>query len=78
MAPLVAWASTQNALKVAIFRLKIEKNFWEGAMPPPQTPASFPLHKFNHNVVSNTLVLSPGAICIHTTASFPKATVCCV
>jgi len=28
MAPLAAWASTQNALKVAIFRLKIEKLFW--------------------------------------------------
>jgi len=42
-------------------------------MPPPQTPASFPLHKFNHNVVSNTLVLSPRAICIHTTASFPTS-----
>ena len=55
-APLAAWASTQNALKVAIFRLKIKKNSREGAMPPPQTPASFPLHKFNHNVVSNTLV----------------------
>ena len=27
IAPLAAWASTQNALKVAIFRLKIEKNF---------------------------------------------------
>ena len=70
MPPLAAWASTQNALKVAIFRLKIENIFWGGAMPPPQTPASFPLHKFNHNVVSNTLVLSPRAICIHTTASF--------
>ena len=42
-------------------------------MPPPQIPASFPLHKFNHNVVSNTLVLSPRAICIHTTASFPTS-----
>jgi len=78
MPPLAAWASTQNALKVAIFRLKIEKNFWGGAMPPLQTPASFPLHKFNHSVVSNTLVLSPRAICIHTTASFPTATVSCV
>jgi len=33
----------QNALKVAIFRLKIENI--SGEMPPPQTPASFPLHK---------------------------------
>ena len=73
MAPLAAWASTQNALKVAIFKLKIEKIFWGGAMPPPQNPASFPLHKFNHNVVSNTLVLSSRAICIHTTASFPTS-----
>ena len=27
----------------------------------------------NHNVVSNTLVLPPRAICIHTTASFPTS-----
>ena len=71
--PLAAWASTQNALKVAIFKLKIEKFSGEGAMPSPQTPVSFPLHKSNHNVVSNTLVLSPRAICIHTTASFPTS-----
>ena len=45
MAPLATWADAQNAQKVAIFRLKIEKIFWGGAMPPPQTPASFPLHK---------------------------------
>jgi len=43
--PLATWASAQNALKVAIFKLKIEKKLWGGAMPPPQTPASFPLHK---------------------------------
>ena len=41
--PLATWASAQNALKVAIFRLKIENI--SGEMPPPQTPASFPLHK---------------------------------
>jgi len=40
MAPLATWASAQNALKVAIFRLKIETFSGEGAMP-----ASFPLHK---------------------------------
>ena len=45
MAPLATWASAQNALKVAIFRLKIEKDFWGGAVPPPETPASFPLHE---------------------------------
>jgi len=73
--PLAAWASAQNALKVAIFRLKIEKIFWGGAMPPPQTPASFSLHSLNHNVVSNMLVLSPIAVCIHTTARFPTTTV---
>ena len=28
----------QNALKVALFRLKIEKFLGEGAMLPPQTP----------------------------------------
>ena len=71
--PLAAWTSTQNALKVAIFNLKIEKFSGERAMFPPQTPASFPLHKFNHNIVSNTLVLSPRVICIHTTASFPTS-----
>jgi len=42
-------------------------------MPSPQTPASFSLHSLNHNVVSNKLVLSPRAICIHTTASFPTS-----
>ena len=73
VAPLAAWASAQNALKVTIFRLKIEKKFWEGAIPPPQTAASFSLHSLNHNVVSNTLVLSPRAICIHTTACFPTS-----
>ena len=45
MAPLAAWASTQSALKVAIFRLKIENIFWRRGNAPPQTPASFPLHK---------------------------------
>jgi len=73
MPPLAAWASAQNALKVAIFRLKIEKIIWEGAMPHPQTPASFSLHSLNHSVVSNTLVLSPRAVCIHTTARFPTS-----
>ena len=73
MAPLAAWASTQNALKVAIFRLKIEKKILGRGSAPPQTPASFPLHKFNHNVVSNTLVLSPRVICIHTIARFPTS-----
>jgi len=43
--PLATWASAQNALKVAIFRLKIEKNSGKAAMPTPQTPGSFPLHK---------------------------------
>ena len=67
-APLAAWASAQNALKVAIFRLKIEKIFLGGAMPLPRPKLVFLC--INHNVVSNTLVLSPRAICIHTTASF--------
>jgi len=44
-APLATRASAQNALKVAIFGLKVENVSGEGAMPPPQTPASFPLHK---------------------------------
>ena len=68
MTPLAAWASAQNALKVAISDSKSKKISGEGALP-----ASFPLHSLNHNVVSNTLVLSPRAICIHTTASFPTS-----
>ena len=39
-------------------------------MPPPQTSASFPLHKSQRLF---TLVLSTRAICIHTTASFPTS-----
>jgi len=39
MAPLAAWASTQNALKVAIFRLKVEKNFWGGGNAPSPDPS---------------------------------------
>ena len=39
MAPLAAWASTQNALKVAIFRLKIEKIFWGGGNAPSRDPS---------------------------------------
>jgi len=35
-APLATWASAQNALKVAIFRLQIETKLWGGAMPPSQ------------------------------------------
>jgi len=69
MAPLATWASAQNALKVAIFRLKIEKKFM-GRGQCPQTPASFPLHKSQRLF---TLVLRPRAICIHTTASFPTS-----
>ena len=63
----------QNALKVTFLDSKSKRFSGEGAMPPPQTPASFPLHSLNHNVVSNTLMLSPRAICIHTTASFPTS-----
>ena len=43
--------SAQNALKVAIFRLKIEKFSGEGAMPPPQTTphwgGGYPLPKLH-------------------------------
>jgi len=39
MAPLAAWASTQNALKVAIFRLKIEKIVWVGGNAPSPEPS---------------------------------------
>jgi len=39
MAPLAAWASTQNALKVAIFRLKIEKIFCGGGNAPSPDPS---------------------------------------
>ena len=34
--PLAAWLSAQNALKVAIFRLKIEKFSGEGQCPLPR------------------------------------------
>ena len=37
-------------------------------MPPPQTPASFALHKSQRSF--QHAFLSPRAICIHTTASF--------
>ena len=39
-------------------------------MPPSQNPISFPLHKSQRLF---TLVLSPRAICIHITASFPTS-----
>ena len=72
MAPLATWASAQNALKVAIFRLKkIEKFSGEGQCPLPRLQLVFLC--INHNVVSNTLVLPPRAICIHITASFPTS-----
>jgi len=38
-APLAAWASAQNALKVAIFRLKIEKIFWGGGNASSPDPS---------------------------------------
>ena len=42
MAPLAAWASTQNALKVAIFILKIEKKIsGEGQCPLPRPQLVF-------------------------------------
>ena len=41
------------------------------AMPPPRPQLVFLC--INHNVVSNTLVLPPRAICIDTTASFPTS-----
>jgi len=40
-------------------------------MPPPRPQLVFLC--INHNVVSNTLVMPPTAICIHTTASFPTS-----
>jgi len=69
--PLATWTSAQNALKVAIFRLKMEKNFLGRGNAP--SPAQLVFLCINHNVVSNTLVLSPRAICIHTTTSFPTS-----
>jgi len=41
MPPLAAWTSTQNALKVAIFRLKIENIFWGGGNAPSPDPSLF-------------------------------------
>ena len=70
--PLATWASAQNALNVAIFRLKIEKKFLgRGKCPIPRPQLVFLC--INHNVVTNTLVLSRRAIFIHTTASFPTS-----
>jgi len=71
MAPLATWADAQNAQKVAIFRLKIEKFSGEEQCPLPRPQLVFLC--INHNVVSNTLVLPPRAICIHTTARFPTS-----
>jgi len=36
---LATWASAQNALKVAIFKLKIEKIFWGGGNAPSPDPS---------------------------------------
>ena len=71
MLPLATWASAQNALKVAIFRFKIENFSGEEQCPLPRPQLVFLC--INHNVVSNKLVLPPRAICIHTTASFPTS-----
>jgi len=40
-APLAAWASTQNALKVAILDSKWKKNFWGGGNAPSPDPSWF-------------------------------------
>ena len=37
---------------------KLKKNFWGGAMPSPQTPASFPLHKSQRSFQHACLVAS--------------------
>ena len=52
------------------FQTQNRKHFWGGGNAPPQTPASFLLHKSQRLL---TLVLSPRAICIHITASFPTS-----
>ena len=52
---------TQNAKKI----------LRRGQCPLPRPQLVFLC--INHNLVSNTLVLSPRAICIHTTASFPTS-----
>ena len=51
------------------FQTPNRKNFMERGHCPLPRPQLVFLY-INHNVVSNTLVLSPRAICIHTTASF--------
>ena len=61
----------QNALNVAIFGLKIENFSGEGQCPLPRPQLVFLC--INHNLVSNTLVLSPRAICIHITTGFPTS-----
>ena len=52
------------------FQTQNRKNFLGRGNAPSQTPASFPLHKSQRLF---TLVLSPRAICIHITASFPTS-----
>ena len=58
--------SAQNALKVAIFRLKIEKFSAEGAMPPPQTPPALgrgiPLPKLHPLGAFGASILAPAAL----------------
>ena len=52
------------------FQTQNRKNFLGRVNAPSKTLASFPLHESQRLF---TLVLSPGAICIHTTASFPTS-----
>ena len=48
-APLATWASAQNALKVAIFRLKIEKFSGEGQCPLRRPQLVFLCIKSQHS-----------------------------
>ena len=68
--------SAQNALKVAIFRLKIEKFSDEGAMPPPQTPlhwgGGYPLPKHHPLGAFGASILAPAALC-HSAPSAPRS-----
>ena len=58
--------SAQNALKVAIFRLKIEKFSGEVAMPPPQTPhhwgGGYPLLKPHLLGAFGASIVAPAAL----------------
>ena len=56
--------SAQNALKVAIFRLQIEKFSVEGAMPSLQTPPHWEGDTHSPNLTHlGASIIAPSALC---------------